>query len=173
MRGQRVCKMHGGKSRGAVERAEQREAEAKAEAAIAELVPLLAAATPASDPIDMLARMLTVLEQMHDRVAVRVNELQGRVATGKDLAQVRAEAVLLERLQERIVRGAGKLADLGIAERHVELEQERAQLVTSAFLAALGVVSLLPADRDAMLRAFLVGIGRGPEVLEQGGGASS
>lgn len=63
---------------------------------------------------------------------------------------------------------------LGIAERHVELENVRAQLVTAAFLAALAVhgnrVTLPPTDRDLVVRAFLDGLGTtgGPDAIVDG-----
>ena len=66
--------------------------------------------------------------------------------------------------RDRVVRYAKTAHDMGIAERHVELEQERASLVTAAFRAALGVLSLLPADRDLAVRTFLSSLGAGEVV---------
>jgi hypothetical protein len=169
--GQRVCKLHGGHSKGARENAEQRQAEARADAAIAELWPGLAGVAPVKDPIDLLARTAAALEAMADQVGERVNQLNGKVATGESMSQLRAEVVLLDRVLDKVIRASDRLASLGIAEKQVELEQARAEIVTQAYLASLAVVSLVPADRDAMLRAFLTGLGRGPEVLEAGGAA--
>jgi len=157
MQAQRVCRMHGGKSPGAVEKAAERQASAAAEKAIGDLVPLLAGADPVKDPVDLLARILRVLEQMADSVAGRVNALGGKVGTGEHLARLRAEVVLLDKLQDRIVRGAGKLADLGIAERQVELAAGQADIVVAAVRAGLAALGpeLLPDQRDVFLRAFL------------------
>lgn len=157
MADQRVCRLHGGKSPGAVEKAAERRATAAAEKAIGDLVPLLASTEPVKDPVDLLARCLGVLEQMADQVAGRVNDLNGRVGTGEHLAQLRAEVVLLDRVQDRLVKGAAKLADLGIAERQVELAAGQADIVVGAFREALKAVgpTLLPDQRDLMLRAFL------------------
>lgn len=91
-----------------------------------------------------------------------------RVETGE---RVRGLAALEAEWRDRAVRFAKVAHDMGIDQRHIELEQGKAQLVTSAFLAAVAAVSLLPADRDLMLRTFLSGLGRGPEVLEAGGAA--
>lgn len=176
MLGQRVCKMHGGKTPGAVEKAAERQAAAAAEKAIGDLVPLLADAEPIKDPVDVLARMLRVLEQMADTIAGRVNALNGRVGTGEHLAQLRAEVVLLDRVQDRLVRGAGKLAELGIAERQVELAAGQAEIVVAAFRAGLsaGGAELLPDVRDAMLRAFLSALpGAGQVVAGELEGARS
>jgi hypothetical protein len=74
--------------------------------------------------------------------------------------------VLLERLLGQLRQALDAMARLGLAERQVELQQEQAQLVTSAFMGALAVLTgLLPADRDLAVRTFLAGLGRGPEVL--------
>ena len=151
--------------------AEQRELERKAEAEVRSLWVGLDKATPVKDPVASLERLAGALEQAVDVVGGKVNEL-GNVAGGTGLTQMRGEVVLLERLLGQLRQALDAMARLGIAERHVELEQERAQLVTAAFLAALAAITLLPADRDLMLRTFLQGLGRGPEVLEQAGGAA-
>lgn len=89
-----------------------------------------------------------------------------RVETGE---RVRGLAQLEAQERDRVVRFAKTAHDMGIAEAQVQLEQEKAQIVTAAFLGALGdVSSLLPADRDVLLRGFLSRLGRGPEVLAAG-----
>lgn len=81
-----------------------------------------------------------------------------RVETGEKVRALAAE----ERLwRDRAVSYAKAAHDMGIAERHVELEQERASLVTAAFRAALMVLDLLPADRDLAVRTFLSSLGAG------------
>lgn len=85
------------------------------------------------------------------------------VETGE---RVRGLARLEAEERDRVVRFAKVAHDMGIDERYIELEQGKAQLVTAAFLAALQAVSLLPGDRDLMLRTFLAGLGRGPELVE-------
>lgn len=84
-----------------------------------------------------------------------------RVETGE---RVRGLAALEAEWRDRVVRFAKAAHDMGIAERVVELEQQKAQLVVSAFMGALGVLDLLPAARDEALRAFLAGLGRGEVV---------
>lgn len=85
-----------------------------------------------------------------------------RVETGE---AVRALAKLEAEWRDRVVRFAKAAHDMGIAERHVELEQERAGLVTAAFRAALAVLELLPADRDLAVRTFLSSLGAGDVVV--------
>lgn len=157
-----VCAMHGGKAPQVKAAAEQRELEAKADAEVRKLWPGLVEMDPIKDPVDLLARTAAALEHMADVVGKRVNDLSSLGAG----PQLRVEVVLLDRLLDKVLKSSDALARLGLAERTVELEQERAQLVTAAFLAAVQAVSLLPADRDLMLRTFLSGIGRGPELLE-------
>lgn len=92
-----------------------------------------------------------------------------RVETGE---QVRALARLEAEWRDRVVRFAKAAHDMGIAERHIELQQAQAAIVVAAARAGLDALGseLLPASRDAFLRAFLGALGRGPEQLELEGG---
>jgi len=79
-----------------------------------------------------------------------------RVETGE---RVRGLMALEAEWRDRVVRFAKAAHDMGIAERHVELEQERASVVTAAFLAALDVGGLVPEVRSLMVERFLSGLG--------------
>lgn len=164
-KGGTVCRFHGGAAPQTKAKAEQRDLEQRADEAITKLWPGLANANPVKDPVDSMARLAGALEQFLDVVGGKVNDLQN-YAAGDSMSQLRGELVLWERTAVLLGRLLDSMARLGIAERHVELEQERAELVTAAFVAALGAVVLVPADRDVMLRAFLSGLGRGPGVAE-------
>lgn len=165
-----VCAMHGGKSPAVAAAAEERQVEAQAEAEIRKLWPGLDQA-PVKDPVDLLARTAAALEHMTDVVGARVNELQGKYAGGRDLTQLRAEVVLLDRLLDKLLKAGEGMARLGIAERHVQLEQERAQMVTAAFLAAIAVVQLVPEDRQLVIATFLEQLGQPSGPPELGGAA--
>lgn len=161
-----VCRFHGGSSPAVRAAAEQRQADAAAEAAVRKLWVGLDQATAVKDPVDLLARMAGALEQMTDVVGARVNDLNGRVGAGEHLTQLRAEVVLLDKLLGHLRQAGTDMARLGIAERQVELEQARAELVVSALHAAVGAVpELLPDQRTRLVGAFLAGIGRGPDVV--------
>lgn len=84
-----------------------------------------------------------------------------RVETGE---QVRALARLEAEWRDRVVRFAKAAHEMGIAERHIELEQAKAAMVVAAFRAAMeaGGAEVTPVLRDLMTRAFLA-------VLEEGG----
>lgn len=161
MNGQRVCKMHGGKSRGAVEKAAERQAEAAAEQTIRALWPGLASVEPVRDPFDLLARTAAALEHMAEATGTRVNELQGKVAGGENLTQLRAEVVLLDRLLDKLLRAGDRMASLGIASRAVEVQQGQADLMLAwlrsgleAGQAAGGTEPVLAAVMDGFLEAM-------------------
>lgn len=174
IRGRASCRMHAGRS-AALEKAlgEASLAAWSTAAASADAAPL--------DPGVVVLQQLRVAVMRADlygemlRWQVEVDEEAGLVgatfAAGRDGArvetgeQVRALAKLEADWRDRVVRFAKAAHDMGIAERHVELEQERASLVTSAFRAALAVLELLPADRDLAVRTFLAQLGAGEVVV--------
>lgn len=134
---------------------------------LAGLWPGLAGASPVKDPVASLERLAGALEEAVDVVGGKVNALT-ELAGGSGKTQLRGEVVLLERLLGQLRQALEGMARLGLAERQVELQEHQAALVEAAFRAAVGAVSsqaLLPADRDVMVRTFLVGIGRGPAVV--------
>lgn len=80
--------------------------------------------------------------------------------------QVRGLAKLEAEWRDRAVRFAKTAHDMGIDQRHVELEQAKAEQVVGAVRLGLAALpGLLPGDRDAFLRAFLGALGRGDAVV--------
>ncbi|WP_435746480.1 hypothetical protein [Nocardioides sp. SYSU DS0663] len=53
------------------------------------------------------------------------------------------------------MRFAKAAHDMGIAERVIELEQQRAELVTGAFLAAIDALGFVPGERSWAIGVFL------------------
>lgn len=181
VRGMAMCRHHVGKSLDI--------ARTQGEANLLAWSAAAAGTSSALDPGQVVMDQLRVAVMRADlygellRIQVADEDVSGLVgptyAVGRDGARietgerVRGLAALEAEWRDRAVRFAKVAHDMGIDQRHIELEQEKAQIVTAAFLAALGAApSLLPADRDVMLRTFLAGLGRGPELLELEGAAS-
>lgn len=161
IKGATVCRTHGGSAPHVKAAAEQRQAEAKADAAIRQLWPGLASVEPVRDPFDLLARTAAALEHMAEATGTRVNELQGKVAGGENLTQLRAEVVLLDRLLDKLLRAGDRMASLGIASRAVEVQQGQADLMLAwlrtgleAGQAAGGSEPVLAAVMDGFLEAM-------------------
>lgn len=164
--GLNVCVMHGGKTPAAQAKAHDRQLERAAGELLAKVI-WNPDAAPVTDNVGEMRRLAGAMRQAADVLGARLNpgtcEECGRGAEPLDGPTGRAWVNVLREFRQ-LLEGMERL---GLAERQVELQQEQAQLVTSAFMAALSVVAgLLPADRDLMVRTFLAGLGRGPEVLE-------
>lgn len=158
IKGGMVCAMHGGKSPAVAAAAADRQAAAEAEKVVRRLWAGLDDAAPVKDPVASMERLAGTLEAAADDVGARVNELRS-LSGGSTLTQLRGEVVLLERLVGHLRGLLVDMARLGIAERHVQLESDRAQMVTAAFLAALDVGGLVPEVRSLMIDRFLSGLG--------------
>lgn len=89
-----------------------------------------------------------------------------KVETGE---RVRGLAGLEAEWRDRVVRFAKAAHDMGIAERVVELEQQRAEMVTGAFLAAIDVLGLVPGDRSRAVATFLERLGAGEQLVLEAG----
>lgn len=146
-----VCVIHGGAAPAVRAAAERRQAEAQATT----LYELLfdPDAPPVTNVVEALHKMAGQLEHS-------MKVLGARAST----EALDGPAVLA---WHRVVREQRQLladiARLGIAEKHIELEQTRAELVVTAVHSALAAVpELLPDQRSRLIGAFLVGIGRGP-----------
>lgn len=160
MDGQTVCRMHGGSSPQARAAAEQRQLVAAADRVVSDLWVGLDQATPVKDPVASMERLAGALEQLVDEAGRRVSLLKN-IAGGEHLTQLRAEVTLLDRALGRLSELLDRMARLGIAERHVTLEESRAEVIVVAFTGAIDLLGsllpegLLPADRDQVVRRYL------------------
>lgn len=158
-----VCVKHGGGAPQVRAAAVQRQAEAKAEQSLTKLWPGLSPERRVTDPLAALEQLAGALQHMVEQVGVKVNDISN-YATGKDLSQVRAEITLFERLLKTLQATLRDMASLGIAERYVELEKAKVEMVTAALLSALEGAGLEQGVRDVVVAGFLAGLGRGPVV---------
>lgn len=169
IKGGTVCYKHGGAAPQVQAAAEQRQLEQRAEAEVAKLWPGLASASPVKDPVSAMEQLAGALTSMLDVVGSKVNAID-HVAAGTGLTGLRGELVLLDKVAGHLRQLLESMARLGIAERHVQLEQERAQLVVAAFLAAIEVAGLAPAVRGAVVQRFLERLGDlAPAGVVEGG----
>lgn len=148
-----VCVKHGGGAPAVRAAAERRRAEQQATALLETVW------NPDAPPV---TNVVEALHQMAGRLEHSVNVLGARLAT-EDLdspAGLGWYRVLREQRQL-----LADIARLGIAEKHIELEQSRAELVVVAVRAGLATLpGLLPDERDRFLRAFLGSLGRDVEA---------
>lgn len=174
IRGMATCKTHAGRSVAVAKAIGEANLAAWSTQAAAADLPALDPGTVVLEQLrrsvmraDLLGEMLRWQLEVEDESGlVGLTYTAGRdgvrVETGE---RARGLAQLEAAERDRVVRFAKTAHDMGIAERHVELEQERASLVTAAFRAALGVLGLLPADRDLAVRTFLSSLGAGEVVV--------
>lgn len=168
------CRMHAGKASELAKAQGQANLLAWSTAAVADAKPL----DPGQAVMNALHVSVLRAQMLGEllRVQVEDQDYEGFVgrtyAAGRDGARVETGEQLrgLVRLEaeerDRSVKFAKAAHDMGIAERHIELQQAQAQIVVAAFRSALDAIGseLLPAARDAATRAFLGGLGTRPVV---------
>jgi hypothetical protein len=156
--------LHGGKSPQARAAAERRRAEAEAEAAkLLDSVVRDVDAEPVGDVVEALLKLA-------GQVTHALNELGRRLdreGLGGDVVPLAWRAALREARQLLI-----GIQRLDLEARQVELHQGQGQIVVQAYVRSPEAVpTMLPVEKDAMLRAFLAGIGRPSAGRARGGAA--
>lgn len=147
MKGQRVCRMHGGMTPVALAAAEERLVQARAIAAIESIW------QPDAEPV---TDAVAALQQLAGRLQHAANVLGARVdVAGLDGTNATAWLRVLRELRQALE----SMERLGLQQRHMELEQERANVVVAAFLAALDVAGLAPGVRSLAVDRFLERLG--------------
>lgn len=141
--GATVCAMHGGAAPAVRAAAERRRAEAEATALYEEVW------NPNAEPV---TNVVDELHRMAGQLKHSVNVLGALVATdGLDSVK----AIAFDRLVGHLRRLLADIARLGIDDKKVELDAARAEMVTVAFLTAIDLLQLPPADRTSVVRTFL------------------
>lgn len=152
---QRVCRMHGGSSPQARAAAQRRRAEREATALLGLVWDPDAA--PVTDPVASLQRLAGRLEHAANVLGARIDTAGLDESTGGAWLRVLRE---LRQALEGMER-------LDLHSKVVQLEQDKADLVTGAFLAAIDVLQLPPGDRSLSIRTFLVGLGSDPAKVDR------
>lgn len=152
MRGQGVCRMHGGAKSAARANAERRLAATAAEADARRLL-AHEGHQGVSDPVEVIARLATEADAMRAALASRVNALRDlRFEDAKGSEQLRSEVALYERALDRTARFCEVLARLGYAEREQErldrLARQEAELLAAAVHRILGALDLSEVQRQ-------------------------
>lgn len=142
-----MCRMHGGMTPVALAAAEERLVQARAIAAIESIW------QPDAEPV---TDAVAALQQLAGRLQHAANVLGARVdVAGLDGTNATAWLRVLRELRQALE----SMERLGLQQRHMELEQERANVVVAAFLAALDVAGLAPGVRSLAVDRFLERLG--------------
>ncbi|UXY28574.1 hypothetical protein N8I87_19750 [Streptomyces sp. HUAS TT20] len=149
MRGQAVCRKHGGASPQARAAAERRQVEGQARSLLAEL-----GVAPVEDPLAQLLRLAGEVLAWQRATAQLVNELESiryRAANGTE--QLRAEVLIYERAMDRAVNVLAAIARLGIDERLVAVTEKQADVVVAAINAAMEAAGISGEQAEQARRA--------------------
>ncbi|MGW2692339.1 hypothetical protein ACWC3Y_10810 [Streptomyces sp. NPDC001296] len=137
MRGQDVCRFHGGATKKAKAAAVRRVAEAEVADATRRALAVLDVA-PVDNPLTALAEVAGQILAWKDRLSFRVNALeQIRYEDDKGAEQLRAEIALYERALDRSVTVLATIGRLNIDERLAAISEKQADVVIAAIEAAL------------------------------------
>lgn len=139
LKGQSVCKFHGGGAPQAKAAAVRRQVEVEARQVLAEL-----GVSPVADPLEALLKLAGQVLAWQEATAALVNGLEDgiryRGANGAE--QLRAEISLYERAMDRAVAVLSAIARLNIDERLVAVTERQADAVIGAINAALAAAGV-------------------------------
>lgn len=141
LNGQERCKLHGGASPRAKDKAARDSAERKLRRVLDDLD-----IGPVEDPLTALAQMAGEVIRWKDLLTERVGQLQALGYSGENGEQIKAEVQLYERSLDRSVSVLDKIARLDIDSRLAAIDEKRAAMVEGAIEAALNALDL-PLDQ--------------------------
>lgn len=138
MRGQEVCRFHGGATKKAKAAANRRIAEAEVADETRRALAVLDV-TPVENPLSALSEVAGQILAWKDRLSFRVNALNERIRyeDDKGAEQLRAEVALYERALDRSVNVLATIGRLNIDERLAAISEKQADAVIAAIEAAL------------------------------------
>ncbi|MBY8341824.1 hypothetical protein JYK17_17480 [Streptomyces sp. KC 17012] len=137
LKGQKVCRVHGGKAPQNLAAGERRVAEEQLEAETRRALAVLDV-PPVDNPLTALSELAGQVIAWKDALADRVNELHHiRYTDDKRAEQLRSEVALYERAMDRCVNVLGTIGRLRIDDRLAAISEQQATVVIGAIEAAL------------------------------------
>jgi hypothetical protein len=136
MRGQDVCKAHGGKAPNALKAAGKRIAEVKLMKEANKLLVQIGA-SPVDNPLTALSELAGEVLAFKNALGAKVNELEEIRYKGGAGEQLRAEVALYERAVNQAGTLLANIARLNIDERLAAITEKQAETVLRAIDAAL------------------------------------
>ncbi|MFJ5217179.1 hypothetical protein ACIP98_20955 [Streptomyces sp. NPDC088354] len=137
LKGQKVCRVHGGKAPQNLAAGERRVNEARVEEETRRALAVLDV-PPVDNPLTALSELAGQVVAWKDALAERVNMLERiRYTDDKNAEQLRSEVALYERAMDRCVNVLGTIGRLRIDERLAAISEQQATVVIGAIEAAL------------------------------------
>ncbi|MFJ8006081.1 hypothetical protein [Streptomyces fagopyri] len=137
LKGQKVCRVHGGKASQNLAAGEKRVAAEVLEEETRRALAILDVG-PVENPLTALSQLAGQVIAWKDALAERVNELYRiRFTDDKGAEQLRSEVALYERAMDRCVNVLGTIGRLRIDERLAAISEQQATVVIGAIEAAL------------------------------------
>lgn len=140
------CKLHGGKTPGAIKAAEAARAQAQLDKYLKRLD---IDPEPVTDPLRALADLAGEVTRWKNLARMYVQHLESLRYSGfQGGEQIRGEVVIYERAMDRCVQVLATIAKLNIDERLAAIDERQAATVDRALTAALEELGLPPEDRQ-------------------------
>jgi hypothetical protein len=159
MRGQTVCKMHGGATPVAIAAGEERVAEVEAQRVVRSLWGGLDKAEAVTDPRRALQKLAGALTDMTDHLGADIQALHS-VEAGDDSSRLRGKVLLFEKLLGHLRGTLTDMNRLGLAEQVVQLERDQARHVGLAVEDGLEAMGASPEQREVFVAAMMARLRR-------------
>ncbi|MDN5640676.1 MAG: hypothetical protein L0I17_07890 [Actinomycetia bacterium] len=168
MKGQTVCRKHGGSAPQNRAKGRQRMAEWATQAAVERYTEGIArkATRGLTDPLAALSELGAEAMATKDALSVMVNDLRDQLTNEsiEGVEQTRAVVQLWERAFDRAVRICETMARLDVEGKRVKIQQEQADLMAGLIMSVLGGLGLTPAQYAQAQQDLHTGLQR---VMEQ------